>query len=319
MQIVINSLVPIFAVIGVGVLLRLRDFLNAASTQGFNRFAYFFGLPLFLFHKLGNAAAGDGLANRFAATLILSTVVAMSCGWLFATLRKVPFASRGALIQASMRGNLAFMGVPLIMFVLADMPTGILSPERKPAIETAMLLSLAPVIIFYNFFSVVVLAIYNKDAESNFSWWSTLINVLTNPILLACLAGMLFQKMSWPIPTSIDRTCQVVGAAAFPMALVGIGSQLATVRFSERWIEPLVSSLIKCLLCPIAGWILASLIGLEGAERLVVVILSAMPTAVSSYVLADQMNADADLAASSVVFATVLSTVTLAILMASLF
>lgn len=315
MQFVINSLVPIFAVIGLGILLRKREFLNAESTQGFNRFAYFFGLPLFLFYKLANATSGGGLANRFSATLILATAVAMVCGWATATLRKTQFASRGALIQASLRGNLAFMGVPLVLFVLADLPAESLLAQSKAEIETAMLLSLAPVIIFFNFASVLFLAIYNDNSESKFSWTSVVVNVVTNPILIACVVGMLFQKLEWAVPVSFNRTCEVVGAAAFPMALVGIGSQLATVRLSQRWVEPAISSFIKCVVCPAAGWVIATQFGLGGAERLVVVILAAMPTAVSSYVLAEQMNADAELAASSVVFATSFSVVTLSVLM----
>lgn len=315
MQIVVNSLVPVFAVIGLGGLLRRRGFLDAKSTQGFNRFAYFFGLPLFLFYKLGNATSGDRLANQFSATLILATVVAMVGGWAIAALRRGPLASRGAFIQASLRGNLAFMGVPLVMFVLADLPSEMLSAEHRIEIETAMLLSLAPVIVFFNVVSVLFLAIYNESSQSKFSWRGVAVNVATNPILIACLVGMLFQRLGWQIPISINRTCEVVGAAAFPMALVGIGSQLATVGVSERWVEPLISSLIKCVVCPLAGWLISTQFGLAGAERLVVVILSAMPTAVSSYVLAEQMNADADLAATSVVFATALSIVTLTILM----
>ena len=52
-----------------------------------------------------------------------------------------------------------------------------------------------------------------------------------------------------------------------------------------------------------------------GAERQVLVILAAMPTAVSSFVLAEQMNSDADLAASSVVVSTAASMLTLTALL----
>ncbi len=52
---ILNSLVPIFAVIGLGIVLRRQDFLTRDTTQGFNRFAYYFALPVFLFYKLGGA------------------------------------------------------------------------------------------------------------------------------------------------------------------------------------------------------------------------------------------------------------------------
>lgn len=310
MQVILNSLIPIFAVIGLGIALRRTNFLDQAATQSFNRFAYYWGLPLFLFFKLSDVAPQPGLANRYTLTLLLTTIVAMLCGWLVATVAGIKFASRGAFVQASLRGNLAFMGLPLVAFLIADLDVA----EREP-IEAAMLISLAPVIIFFNVASVAMLAIYNEDSESNFSWSRVLRNIVTNPILLACLAGLLVQKLGWQVPPAIQRACQIVGAAAFPMALIGIGSQLAQISLRGQLRLPLISTAIKCVVCPVAGWAIASLMGLAGPERLVLVVLAAMPTAVSSYVLAEQMNSDADLAASSVVISTALSMLTLTVLL----
>ena len=99
------------------------------------------------------------------------------------------------------------------------------------------------------------------------------------------------------------------------MALIGIGSQLAQISLKGQLRLPLISTAIKCVVCPAAGWAIASLMGLVGAERQVLVVLAAMPTAVSSYVLAEQMNSDADLAASSVVVSTAVSMLTLTVLL----
>ncbi len=310
MQVILNSLIPIFAVIGLGIALRRGSFLDQAATQSFNRFAYYWGLPLFLFHKLSDVAPQAGLANRYTLSLLLTTMVAMLCGWLVARVAGIRFASRGAFVQASLRGNLAFMGLPLVAFLIADLDVALRDP-----IEAAMLISLAPVIIFYNVASVAMLAIYNEDSESNFSWSRVLRNVVSNPILLACLAGWLVQQLGWQIPSAIQRTCQIIGAAAFPMALIGIGSQLAQISLRGQLRLPLVSTAIKCVVCPAVGWAIATLLGLAGAERMVLVVLSAMPTAVSSFVLAEQMNSDADLAASSVVVSTALSMLTLTVLL----
>ena len=310
MQVIFNSLIPIFAVIGLGILLRRRAFLDEAATLSFNRFAYFLALPLFLFYKLSSVAAVGGLASWYTLTLLLSTVIAMFCGWLFATIGRIRFVSRGAFVQASLRGNLAFMGLPLMAFLISDLPVA-----QRESIETAVLISLAPVVIFYNVASVAMLAIYNEDSESGFSWAKVLRNVVCNPILLACLAGLIAQNLPWSVPPAVDRICQIVGAAAFPLALIGIGSQLATISITSQIRLPLASILIKCIVCPAACWAIATLVGLGGAERQVLVVLAAMPTAVSSYVLAEQMKSDADLAASSVVVSTAASMLTLTVLL----
>lgn len=307
---ILNSLVPIFAVIGLGIVLRRKKFLTQEITQGFNRFAYYFALPAFLFYKLG-APQGAGNADRYILTLLGASVVTMVAGWAVSGWMKTRFGSRGALIQACFRGNLAFMGLPLIYFTTYDLPE-----SQRLQLESAILLTIPPIVIFYNAASVAALAIYNDQSENKFSWKTVWYNFIFNPLLIACVLGLLVQKIGWPIPTAIERTCEVVGASAFPIALLGIGSQLASISVSGHISESLVSSCIKCVLCPVTGWAIGRGLGLSGVDLQAILILCAVPTAVSSYVLADQMKGDGALAASTVVVGTAVSLVTLSVLLA---
>jgi predicted permease len=308
---ILNSLVPIFAVIALGIVLRKRKWLTEETTQAFNRFAYFFALPMFLFYKLGGAPTGTGLANQFMATLFGASVITALISWLVATILKTQHSSRGALIQAGFRGNLAFMGLPLVLFTTFDLPA-----EQQSQLQSAVLVALTPVVIFYNIGSVLVLEIFNKRSEAAFSWKSIAVNVVTNPLLLACVAGISVSWLGWKLPTAIERTCEVVGASAFPMALIGIGSQLASISVRGHWAESMVATILKNVLCPVIGWIIGRSMGLEGIELTVILIMCAVPTAVSSYVLADQLDSDADLAASTVVITTAFSLITLSVLLA---
>jgi len=307
---IINSLLPILTVIALGAILRRRNFLGAETTQGFNAFAYFWALPLFLFYKLGSATTGIGAANAFLTTLMLATMGSLLVGWLVSWGLQLSVASRGAFVQACFRGNLAFIGLPLVLFSLAAE-----TPERQQQIEAAVLIALAPTVIFYNVAAVTLLAIYNHRTAVLFSWKLIARNIVFNPILVSCVAGFTFQKTGWEIPTSIERTCIIVGAAAFPMALLGIGSQMATLEFSGRWLEPLYTSLIKSIVCPVLGWVVGRAMGLEGNELRVILILCAMPPAVSGYVLVDQMKGDSDLAAGTVVVGTAFCLLPLVVLL----
>ena len=308
---ILNSLVPIFAVIGLGIVLRRKNFLTADTTQGFNRFAYYFALPLFLFYRLGSAPSNFGNAESFLVTLLSASVVTRIAGWVVSGLTGTRFGSRGAMIQACFRGNLAFMGLPLVIFTTYDLPL-----EQKAQLESAALLTIAPVVIFYNAASVAALAIYNEQSERNFSWKTVGFNFVFNPLLIACVLGLLVQKIGWEMPTAAVRTCEVLGASAFPLALLGIGSQLASISVTGHIWESLVASFLKCVVCPVVGWLVGRWAGLSGSELQVILILCAVPTAVSSYVLVDQMKGDSGLAASSVVIGTAVSLLTLSILLA---
>ena len=170
--------------------------------------------------------------------------------------------------------------------------------------------------IFYNIASVAALAFYNEKTETNFSWGLVGRNFYLNPLLLACVVGLIFQLFEWPIPTAVVRTCSVVGDSAFAIALLGIGSQLAAISAPIQWLEAFVSTTLKCIICPLVGWMIGIWVGLTGVELQVVVLLCAMPSSVSSYVLADQMDGDSDLAASTVIVSTAFSLITLSILLA---
>jgi len=307
---ILNSLIPIFAVIGLGMLLRHREFLTAESTQAFNRFAYWFGLPLFLFYKLAAAESpGVGIAG-IPGALLVSTIVTILVGWILTNAFRVPADRRGAMIQASFRGNLAFMGLPLVFFLVEGLPDA-----HQSSIEAAVIVGLGPVIVIYNLCSVLVLSVYNRNSDRGISAKMLVWNMATNPLVWACVLGVAYRLTGLELPIAVSRTCKIVGASAFPLALLGIGSQLISISGGSRWTETALPSFIKCILCPLIGLGAGVLFGLTGIELQIIVLLCGMPTAVSSFVLADQMEADTDFAASAVIYSTAISFLTLSILM----
>lgn len=309
---ILNSLIPIFAVIGLGMILRRKQFLTAESTRAFNRFAYFWALPLFLFYKIASVESFASTDNLILVVLLSASVLTALAGWLVTGLFRIASATRGTIIQACFRGNLAFLGLPLVLFLIDDLPAEFASSELRDGLEVAVLIALTPVILFFNVGSVVALAAYNSDTKAGFSWESLLKSILENPLIWACIGGVLVKFSGFDLPIAIHRTCSIIGASAFPIALVGIGSQLISVKGATHWKASLLPTAIKCLLCPLLALGIGMLVGLSGIELQVTLILCACPTAVSSFVLADQMKGDGDLAASAVVVCTAFSLPTLA-------
>jgi len=147
-------------------------------------------------------------------------------------------------------------------------------------------------------------------------WRRTVGLVASNPLVLACLAGLGFAASGWTLPRLAQSTLGLLGQAAFPVALLGIGSQLADTRLDRRWTRPLEAVAIKNLLCPAVGLGVALLLGLRGMELKAALILLATPTAVASYVLSDQLGGDSRLSAAAIVSSTLLSFFTLATILA---
>lgn len=305
---ILNSLIPLFSIIGLGMVLRWREFLTAESTSAMNRFAYWFGLPLFLFYKLATAESVGISIMGIPGALLVSVVLTILVSWIAVLLFQTPASIRGAVIQASFRGNLAFMGLPLIFFLAEGLPD-----TERTSIEAAVIVGMGPVILIYNLASVFVLSVWNEEAVHR-SKGRLFINVITNPLIWACVLGVAYRYMNLPLPTAIERTCSIVGASAFPLALLGIGSQLISIPGESRWKESLLPSAVKCIVSPLIGFVVGRMFGLNGIELQVIVLLCGMPTAVSSFVLADQMKADSDFAASAVIYCTAVSLPVLSVL-----
>ena len=309
-MLILNSLAPVFVIIGMGFALTRSGFITPALQEGLNRLAYWVGLPALLFYKTVEAdfSAGPGLV--YLRLLLITTGSCMLLGIVVARLLRLPLASAGAMIQASFRGNLAYVALAIILFFLETLPD--LPSGQADQIVTASVLALVPTVVIFNFVSVTLLVFCGPRSGKSL-WRDTLFHILVNPLVLGCVAGIAWNLLALPLPVALGRTCNALGEAALPMALLGIGSQLAQTSIRTRWIPALCAGLIKTGAAPLLGYALATRAGLQGAELKAVLILICAPTAIASYVLADQMKCDPDLAASAALVCTVLSIVSFSV------
>jgi predicted permease len=244
------------------------------------------------------AEHGDAVAVLLSC-MILCIAAAYLVAWVF----RAPAGSAGTLVQSAFRGNMAFVGLPVLIYSSLNGPG-----DSIVAIAVILLSVMVPT---YNVAAVSVLLV----SQHRLSWLAmrrVLIQILTNPLILAVAAGALYATTGLPIPLILDYTFETLGQTAFPLALLGVGGvlELEKMRGSNF---PLVcmAGLIKVVLGPTAGYSLAMLLGLSPEEIRIVCVFLAAPTAVASFVLADQLGGDRSLAAGTVALSTLLSLVSL--------
>ncbi len=112
---IITIVLPVFMVIGLGYLLRRIRLVNEEFLFQTNRLVYYVALPLLLFYKIGSA---DFFAN-FNGALVVGSAAAVAVGFVlsygYAALRGYPPAARGVFSQGSFRGNLAYVGLAIVL------------------------------------------------------------------------------------------------------------------------------------------------------------------------------------------------------------
>jgi hypothetical protein len=119
---ILNTLAPVFLLIALGAGLQRAAFVPPNFLKEANRVTYWVGLPALLFSQLAasfhqSAGAGRMLGVMLGATGAGHRGRPICRAWLM----RVPGAAAGTFVQGAFRGNLAFVGLPVI-YALPDTP-----------------------------------------------------------------------------------------------------------------------------------------------------------------------------------------------------
>ena len=170
-------------------------------------------------------------------------------------------------------------------------------------------LLIAFVIPFINVMCISMFAIYVKDGQ--FSFISFFKTVVKNPLILACLVGGLINIGDVSIPIIALVPLSILSSAALPIGLlcVGVGLEFNHIKLAKK--ELFISSLAKLVYLPMVIYMIGLVFGLSSDMLAIAVLFAAMPTAVSSYILARELGGDTKMMASIITFQTLLCIATL--------
>lgn len=311
---VINVLTPVFLVILFGIGLHKIGFYQTQRVKETNQLVYWVGLPCLLFDKTAAMESIPSSALPIILLLFAGAVFCMVSGYLLSRFLGLSSRTEGAFVQAAFRGNLAFVGLPIVSYALTEIPVvDTLTGLGEAQLQSLAVLAFAPLVPFYNVAAVVALSLGGKGKNN----WKTLGgSLLTNPLILACGLGLAWSLLTLPYPVWLSRSIGIVGQMALPLALLGVGVSLVSRGIRGNIFPAFMAAGVKVIGAPLAGWLLAQALGLSTLEQLIVLLYLACPTAIASYVMAEQLGCDAQLASNAVVLSTLLSVVSLSVILA---
>ena len=148
---------------------------------------------------------------------------------------------------------------------------------------------------------------WRRDGSSGASWYAR------RPITASRPGSSAWSSRS-PLPKWLTNTVDILGGMAIPLMLVTLGASLAGLTL-QSFARSVTLSVVKVAAGLAVGVALASLFGLTGATRGVLIIQSAVPTAVFVYLFAARHDVVPDEVASVVLVSTFLSFVTLPLIL----
>ena len=203
---------------------------------------------------------------------------------------------RGVMIQGIFRSNFALFGLPLAISLCGEEKSG----------PTALLVAL--IVPVYNVLAVLALEIYRGGKPNNLK---ILKGIVTNPLIIASLIGVILNILPFSLPESIVKACSDIGKVATPLSLVALGGSFVISEVRKNLRALLIVLLGKLIISPLLLVAIAVLLGFRDETLVPVMIMFGAPIAVSSYPMAQQMDGDGELAGQLVVLSSALCILTI--------
>ena len=298
-----ESLLPVFAIIVLGVILRRKLVNDPALWFGAERLAFWVLFPALLAKTLINADLKTGQTGTLATMLI----VAVICYGIFMLALK-PLLVRGlgmslpaysTIYQVSTRWN-GFIALAIVEKLYGDNGIGLVA------------VALAAMVPIVNVQNVTIVTVLLSDQRPTIL--RLLRSVVTNPMVLGCAVGLLVNLLSIPVYQPVLTMLEILGSAALGVGLVLVGTGLRLRAALKPSLDIWLGVVLKLIVFPafVAG--LAVIFGLTGDALVIAIICASVPTAMNGYLLAKELGGDAPLYAAVVTLQTAVSFFTIPLL-----
>lgn len=296
---VLNTLLPVFAIIGIAFLLGRRRFLSRQFMTELNWLIFWISLPALILHSLATAPKLPEDTLLVIGIFFVSTLAVIVLCFPSARLLRLPRERLGTFVQAAFRGNLAYTGLPIVLFALNDQPREVVAT----AVAQVMFV-LAPSMLLYNT-GAVFLLVGSSEGFSSRKLGDIVRKVATNPLILSSVIGVGLFFLPFELPGFLLNTLDLTGQMAAPAALFCVGGAMAFVSMEGRYRSATAATLLKTLVLPAITAGLLCLVEVDPTARLVLLVLSACPTAVASFIMAKELDGDEALAAGAIILSTI--------------
>ncbi len=282
----LNAVVPVFLIVILGYILKRTKFLSDSFVSVSDKLVFYITLPVTFFTGISAAridADFDLSVVVFcSAALLILFVLLMIGGAVFIKDK----AKAGAFIQGIFRSNFAILGMPLARNMFGD----------EGVLVCAIVMPFA--IVIFNAFSIVLLSVFaptDKKKPPKETAVMILKNIATHPHIIGILLSLPFMIFRIDIPAIPSKALSYVAELTTPLALICLGANTRMESLKGRVKLTVIATLLKVVVVPAIAVTAAALMGFRGVFLGVILILFGAPTAVASYVMANNMNSDYEL------------------------
>jgi len=285
---VLQTVAPVFILAGIGVMWVKLGW--EYRVQFVTRLTMTLSVPALIFVSLMKTEIDPEVLRNTALAALLTYIVVALIALVVIKLARLDMQT---FLPPMTFGNTGNLGLPLALFAFG--PIGF----DYAVVVFAVMAFLS--------FTVGIWVVSGGSSKA----------AVKEPMVWATILGGLFLVQGWMLPVWAVNTLDLVGQIAIPVMLITLGVALARLKSGTfgRAIWLSVVKYVVCITVPLAIGIAAAL---PPVALGVLIIQVATPVAVTSYMIAEKYNADADQVAGLVVVSTLMSIIVIPVLLAFL-
>jgi malonate transporter len=297
---IVDSFLPLVALIGLGWLCRRRNVIGLNAAHELTLFVVWLALPSLLFDAITEVKLEELWQPEFVLSYVAGLVVpfVFILWWLP---KSMSFADRCIDAFSAMFPNAGFMGVSLSLLLFG-----------KEALLPATIAIVMTAVVLFSI-GIVLLEFGNGTGLSPMaSTRKAALALARNPLVLATVAGLAWSAGGLATPQGVHRILTLLAGAAGPCALVSIGAFLAVPSEAGQAV-PITSIVIaKLVLQPAICAVFALFVfDMPRVWSVTAVLTSALPTGTGPVMLAQLYGGNAARASRIMFVTTALSLITI--------
>jgi predicted permease len=268
----------------IGGVLRTSGLLNKTHAERLAAFVFSVSLPATILVSLDRAVFAPA-AWKLPLAACLVTIPILLFSWQLARLLHLPRPTQGGFLLATGCINSVYFAYPVILATFGG--EGLASAILFDLGQTTLTLT-------------VLYAVALRHGEASRSTTTSVSRFLLSPPLWALSLILLLKSYALGLPSWLVQLLTPLHFTTTPLAslVLGLSISLGTVR--RTWQLTSLGVAVRMIGGLLLGFAAAFLLDLTGQERVVVILVAGMPSAVTAVIFATETRLDEDLVASIV-------------------
>lgn len=268
------------------------------ETKTFSKLIFYLFTPVLIFKLLYESEISAVVLGQVVLFIILFMLVLYGITDGVVRLRGHKGGMRSAMRNSVLFYNSANYAIPLNQLVFAGNP---------------FTMSVQMIIMVFQSVLPNTYGIYAVNAHKS-TLKETFRTILGMPVIYAIPLAFLMRTFDIPIPEPVYEPIRYIANGYIALALLTLGVQLGQMSWKlDRVTDILLSNGLRLLIAPAIGFAVVWTLGLTGEMARALVLSCAVPTSLSSVLLAVEFDNEPDFASQAVFTSTVISIFTVTV------